>query len=208
MAEKKVKKPLYKRWWFWILVALFCLFVVFPILTNIIMSFSASDSNDTPKLSKSAKIAKNNWKHHKIVFKDGTFKIDTIARSKFYDEDEDGFRKFAGGGAFVVGTYTNKSNKEVNVTDFWQKHVEVRAYDDNGYWTLTPVSYAVKDDDDGQEYHREDIDVEPGKSVKVAINNVGDRGKNVPNMFRFKLMNHHKKVWMSEPEKYRTMEIQ
>lgn len=203
--EEKKKKPLHKRWWFWVLIIV-AVILIFPIIVEIIgASSSSSSSSPKPKLSKNAKIVKNNWKNKKIDFSDGTFKVYNMSRIKLYTENEDGFRKFRGGGILYKGYFTNKTDKPLSVEKFWNRHVEVRAYDLNGYWSLEPVIYLIKNIDGRETFKRpvDDVIVEPKQTIKVGIDNVGDEGKTVPDEVKIKFSNHGKKIWLSDYEKYK-----
>lgn len=128
-----------------------------------------------------------------------------MSRIKLYTENEDGFRKFRGGGIFYEGDFTNKTDKPLSVEKFWNRHVEVRAYDQNGYWSLEPVVYLIKNINGKETFKRpvDDVIVDPKQTIKVGIDNVGDEGKTVPDEVKIKFSNHGKKIWLSGYEKYK-----
>lgn len=198
-SNKKARKPLHKRWWFWLLIIFLAIFVL-PVIM-----FGFSDSGSPTHLSKAAKIAKNNWKANKIEFADGAFQVDNHVHSKMYSSDEDGFRTFNGGGILFTGKFTNKSNSNIDLTNWWAKHIEVRSYDENGYYSLAPVSYALKENGRKQSIARSQIIIRPYETVSCGINNVYRRGKDIKHdQIRVELKNHGKKVWMTDPAEYKT----
>lgn len=202
------KKPLHKRWYFWVLIAFIIIFVVPVVLSIITAIFVGTSSSSTNKpLSKTAKVAKNNWKNNKLVFKDGTFTIDEKYRSERYEEDEAGKRDYIGGGVMIIGTFKNKTDKPVQVTSFMNKHLKVRSVTENGEWILEPNSYSVRGSGSKQQLRREKIAVEPNESVKCGVNFDGEYGKNIPNDIYFKIRNNGKTIYKTNITKLKTQDL-
>ena len=109
-----MKKPLYKRWYFWLGLIIFLVFV-FPIFIGIASEFMdgwnragsviSDDSTKTEQVEQKANPYEKNWKKKLIKTKNGSFKIDKIFMATGNDEGKE-WKELV-----MIGTYTNTSHE-------------------------------------------------------------------------------------------------
>lgn len=111
-----MKKPLYKRWYFWLGLIIFLVFV-FPIFIGIASEFMdgwnragsviSDDSTKTEQVEQKANPYEKNWKKKLIKTKNGSFKIDKTFMATGNDEGKE-WKELV-----MIGTYTTSHEAEM-----------------------------------------------------------------------------------------------
>ena len=145
MEEKNLKKPIYKKWWFWVIIVCAFIFIVPSICSD---SDDNTDNNENNNIENNETNNSNNQQQNKkyglndkVVVKDLEFTILNINNTKniggTYGEDTDN--------NFVVVTIQikNNSTSEKHIYDnnfvYYRSNNEYKPhsagiYLDNGFW--------------------------------------------------------------------------
>lgn len=182
--NKKEKKPIYKRVWFWLLVpvAFIVLIDICGVMFMLLSPGSSSNYSSNSQPSQSEIIQKN-WKHNKLDFKDGTFNISKKEILNVYEPSLD--RKQ--GGILLVGTYKNRTKKSMKASDFIDNHIQAKAIGSKFEYDLYPTSWL------GYTKYSDLIDTGnknllPGRSTKCAILIAPDDEKYIPNKIKIDII--------------------